>query len=109
MATNKPPLILDGLKEDGTCGVVLPHGVLLRGGAEGKIREGLIKVGLVEVVICLTPNLFYGGGIPACILILRKQKPSARKGKILIVNGAEQFVEGKAQNHLSEASVDTLA
>ncbi len=97
------------LKEDGVCGVVLPHGVLFRGGAEGKIREGLIRDDLIEAVIGLAPNLFYGAGIPACILILRKQKPAAHKGKILIVNGAEQFVEGKAQNHLSEANVATLA
>jgi len=97
------------LKEDGVCGVVLPHGVLFRGGAEGRIREGLIRDDLVEAVIGLAPNLFYGAGIPACILILRKTKPAARKGQILIVNGAEQFIEGKAQNHLSEANVATLA
>ncbi len=97
------------LKEDGVCGVVLPHGVLFRGGAEGKIREGLIKDDLIEAAIGLAPNLFYGAGIPACILILRKQKPAARRGQILIVNGAEHFVEGKAQNHLSETNVAALA
>lgn len=97
------------LKEDGICGVVLPHGVLFRGGAEGKIREGLIRDDLIEAVIGLAPNLFYGAGIPACILILRKKKPDERKGKILIVNGAEHFVEGKAQNHLSDDNVTTLA
>jgi type I restriction enzyme M protein len=97
------------LKADGVCGVVLPHGVLFRSGAEGKIREGLIRDDLVEAVIGLAPNLFYGAGIPACILILRKTKPAERRGKILIVNGAEQFVEGKAQNHLSEGNVATLA
>lgn len=97
------------LKEDGVCGVVLPHGVLFRGGAEGRIREGLIRDDLIEAVIGLAPNLFYGAGIPACILILRKQKLAARKGKILVVNGAEHFVEGKAQNHLSDADVATLA
>lgn len=83
--------------------------MLFRGGTEGRIRERLIRDDLVEAVIGLAPNLFYGAGIPACILILRKQKPAARRGHILIVNGAEQFVEGKAQNHLSEANVATLA
>ena len=97
------------LKADGVCGVVLPHGVLFRGGAEGRIREGMIRDDLVEAVIGLAPNLFYGAGIPACILILRKKKPKDRRGKILIVNGAEQFVDGKNQNHLSEANVATLA
>jgi type I restriction enzyme M protein len=101
--------MLASLKDSGTCGVVLPHGVLFRGGAEGKIREGLIRDDLVEAVIGLAPNLFYGAGIPACILILRKTKPAERRGKILIVNGAEQFADGKNQNHLSEANVATLA
>jgi type I restriction enzyme M protein len=97
------------LKEDGMLGVVLPHGVLFRGGAEGRIREEMLKEDLIEAVIGLAPNLFYGAGIPACILIIRKDKPAARKGKVLFVNGVQQFVEGKAQNHLSDKNVATLA
>ena len=89
------------LKEDGVCGVVLPHGVLFRGGAEGKIREGLIKDDLIEAVIGLAPNLFYGAGIPACILILRKQKPAAHKGKTLFIHAADEFIAGKKQNLLT--------
>lgn len=101
--------MIASLKSNGMLGVVLPHGVLFRGGAEGRIREGLLKDDLLEAVIGVAPNLFYGAGIPACILIIRRDKPSARKGKVLFVNGVEQFVEGKAQNHLSEANVATLA
>lgn len=97
------------LKADGMLGVVLPHGVLFRGGAEGRIREGMLKEDLIEAVIGLAPNLFYGAGIPACILIIRKSKPADRKGKVLFINGIEQFVEGKAQNHLSDENVATLA
>ncbi|MDQ2102689.1 type I restriction-modification system subunit M [Azospirillum isscasi] len=97
------------LRQDGMLGVVLPHGILFRGGSEGRIREGLLKDDLIEAVISLAPNLFYGAGIPACILIVRKSKPKNRKGKVLFVNGAEQFIEGKAQNHLSDANVATLA
>lgn len=97
------------LKQDGMLGVVLPHGVLFRGGAEGRIREGMLKDDLIEAVIGLAPNLFYGAGIPACILIVRKNKPANRKGKVLFVNGVEEFVEGKAQNYLSDESVATLA
>ncbi|AWM86797.1 class I SAM-dependent DNA methyltransferase [Microvirga sp. 17 mud 1-3] len=97
------------LKSDGMLGVVLPHGVLFRGGAEGRIREGLLKEDLIEAVIGLAPNLFYGAGIPACILIVRKNKPAARKGKVLFINGVEHFVEGKAQNHLSDENVAALA
>ncbi|RVI43998.1 type I restriction-modification system subunit M [Sinorhizobium meliloti] len=89
------------LKADGVCGVVLPHGVLFRGGAEGKIREGLIRDDLIEAVIGLAPNLFYGAGIPACILILRKQKSAARKGKTLFIHAADEFISGKKQNLLT--------
>jgi type I restriction enzyme M protein len=101
--------MIASLKSDGMLGVVLPHGVLFRGGAEGRIREGLLKDDLIEAVIGVAPNLFYGAGIPACILIIRRDKPAARRGKVLFVNGVEQFVEGKAQNHLSDANVATLA
>ncbi|GAA0275498.1 hypothetical protein LNAOJCKE_1053 [Methylorubrum aminovorans] len=97
------------LKQEGMLGVVLPHGVLFRGGAEGRIREGLLKRDLIDAVIGLAPNLFYGAGIPACVLIIRKAKPATRKGKVLVVNGVEQYDEGKAQNHLSDANVARLA
>tara|TARA_E500000318_G_scaffold20871_1_gene21394 strand:- start:8269 stop:9759 length:1491 start_codon:yes stop_codon:yes gene_type:complete len=101
--------MIASLKDDGVMAVVLPHGVLFRGGAEGRIREELLKADLIDAVIGLAPNLFYGAGIPACILLVRKTKPETRKGKVLIVNGAEQLVEGKAQNHLSDANVETLS
>jgi type I restriction enzyme M protein len=101
--------MIASLKSDGMLGVVLPHGVLFRGGAEGRIREGMLKEDVIEAVIGLAPNLFYGAGIPACILIIRKSKPSERKGKVLFINGVEQFAEGKAQNHLSNENVATLA
>lgn len=97
------------LKADGMLGVVLPHGILFRGGAEAKIRQGLLEDDLIEAVIGLAPNLFYGAGIPACILIIRKNRPAARKGKILVINGAQEYVEGKAQNHLSDANVKRFA
>jgi type I restriction enzyme M protein len=101
--------MIASLKEDGMLGVVLPHGVLFRGGAEGRIREGMLKEDLIEAVIGLASNLFYGAGIPACILIIRKNKPAARKGKVLFINGVEHFIESKAQNQLSDQNVATLA
>lgn len=97
------------LKADGMLGVVLPHGVLFRGGAEGRIREGLLREDLVEAVVGLGPNLFYGSGIPACIVVMNRAKPAERKGKVLFVHGAEELVEGKAQNHLSDDNVARLA
>jgi type I restriction enzyme M protein len=101
--------MLASLGGDGVMGVVLPHGVLFRGGAEGRIREGLLREDLVEAVVGLGPNLFYGSGIPACILVMNRSKPAARKGKVLFIHGAEELVEGKAQNHLSEENVARMA
>jgi type I restriction enzyme M protein len=96
------------LKERGRMAVVVPHGVLFRGGAEGEIRKGLLEADLVEAVIGLGQNLFYGTGIPAAILILNRAKPKARQGKVLIVNGEKEIVPGKNQNSLSEANVARL-
>lgn len=97
------------LRQDGMLGVVLPHGILFRGGAEGRIREGLLKDDLIEAVIGLAPNLFFGAGIPACILIVRKSKPKDRKGRTLFVHGAEEFITGKKQNSLSDENVNRIA
>ncbi|WP_420125876.1 type I restriction-modification system subunit M [Longimicrobium sp.] len=101
--------MLGSLKADGMLGVVLPHGVLFRGGTEGTIREGLLKDDLVEAVIGLGSNLFYGTGIPACILILHRNKPADRKGRVLFVHGADEMVPGKNQHTLSQTNVDRLA
>ena len=101
--------MIASLKDDGLMAVVLPHGVLFRGAAEGRIREGLLRADLIDGIIGVAPNLFYGAGIPACILLVRKNKPADRKDKVLIINGAEQFVEGKAQNHLSDTNIETLS
>lgn len=97
------------LAPDGMLGVVLPHGILFRGGAEGRIREGLLRDDLVEAVVGLGPNLFYGSGIPACIVVMNRAKPAEREGKVLFVHGAEELIEGKAQNHLSDENVARLA
>jgi type I restriction enzyme M protein len=97
------------LNSKGKLGVVLPHGILFRGGAEGKIRKGFLEDDRIEAVIGLASNLFYGTGIPACILIVTNKKAAAKKGKVLIVNGAEEMVAGKNQNTLSDANVKRLA
>lgn len=97
------------LNRDGKLGVVLPHGILFRGGAEGKIRKGFLEDDRIEAVIGLAPNLFYGTGIPACILVITNHKPEAKRGKVLIANGSEEMVAGKNQNTLSDANVEKLA
>ena len=89
---------------EGMVGVVLPHGVLFRGGAEGTIRKGIVEADLFEGIIGLAPNLFYGASIPVAVCILNKRKPPERRGKVLVIDAAqdEYFRAGKAQNHLDE-------
>jgi type I restriction enzyme M protein len=90
------------LRPQGMMATVMPHGVLFRGGDEKKIREGFIKDDLLEAVIGLAPNLFYGTGIPACILVMRAKgaKPGKRRGKVLFINADRDFRSGRAQNYL---------
>ena len=80
----------------------MPHGVLFRSGAEGSIRRRIIEDDLLDTVIGLGPNLFYGTGIPAAILILRAKgsKPPERLGKVLFINADRDYGEGRAQNYL---------
>lgn len=91
---------------DGRLGVVMPHGVLFRGGAEGEIRERLVKGDQLEAVIGLPPNLFYSTSIPACLLIFRANKAAARRGHVLLVDGSKRFTKGRNQNQMS---VDDVA
>ena len=90
------------LKPDGIVATVMPHGVLFRGGVEGEIRRRIIEDDLLDTVIGLGPNLFYGTGIPAAVLILRAKgsKPPERRGKVLFINADRDYREGRAQNHL---------
>ena len=97
------------LNASGRLGVVMPHGVLFRGSAEGKIRQGLLQEELFEAVIGLAPNLFYGTGIPASILVLNRDKPAARKGKVLFVDASGEFEEGSNQNRLRDEDIEHIA
>ncbi len=89
------------LKEDGVMAIVLPHGVLFRGGAEERIRTKLLEDGMIDTVIGLPPNLFYSTGIPVSVLVLKKCK---RHDDVLFINasGPENFQKGKRQNVLLE-------
>lgn len=84
----------------GRMAVVLPQGALFRKGAEGDIRQKLLEMDLIEAVLGLAPNLFYGTGLPACILVLRKRKPVRHKGKVLVADASRLFRRGRAQNFL---------
>ncbi|BES73031.1 N-6 DNA methylase [Marinobacter nanhaiticus D15-8W] len=98
------------LKSDGMLATVMPHGVLFRGGDEKRIRAGLLENDLVEAIIGLAPNLFYGTGIPACILVLRNKgaKAPERKGKVLFINADREYYEGRAQNHLLPEHIEKI-
>lgn len=89
---------------------VMPHGVLFRGGDEGKIRTGFLNDDLLEAVIGLGPQLFYGTGIPACILVLRPlgSKPQHREDKVLFINADRDYREGRAQNYLEPEHIEKI-
>ena len=90
------------LKDDGVMAIILPHGVLFRGGAEERIRTKLLKDGHIDTVIGLPANLFYSTGIPVCILVLKKCK---QNDDVLFINASEHYVKGKRQNQLSEEHI----
>ncbi len=90
------------LKDEGVMAIILPHGVLFRGGAEELIRTKLLKNGHIDTVIGLPANLFYSTGIPVCILVLKKCK---KPDDVLFINAAEHFVKGKRQNQLTDEHI----
>ena len=106
------------LADGGQMATVLPHGVLFRGGEEKTIRAGMIEDDLLEAVIGVAPNLFYGTGIPACILVLRQRvqrganrvsgKPPERQGKVLFINADREYFEGRAQNYLMPEHIEKI-
>jgi type I restriction enzyme M protein len=90
------------LKDEGVMAIILPHGVLFRGGAEERIRKKLLIDGHIDTVIGLPSNLFYSTGIPVCILVLKKCK---KPDDVLFINAAEHFVKGKRQNQLTDENI----
>ena len=95
------------LKSDGRMATVMPHGVLFRSGEERQARKHFIEQGYLEAVIGLPGNLFYGTGIPACILVLNKANASQRDS-VLFINADREYREGKAQNHLRPEDIDKI-
>jgi len=102
--------MLSVLRPGGLMATVMPHGVLFRGGEEGKIRKRFIKDDHLEAVIGLPPNLFYNTGIPACILLMRRagEKPADRRGKVLFINADAEFYTGRAQNYLRPEHIQKI-
>ncbi len=93
------------VKEEGVMAIILPHGVLFRGGAEERIRTKLLKDGHIDTVIGLPANLFYSTGIPVCILVLKKCK---KPDDVLFINAAEHFEKGKRQNQLKPEHIHKI-
>lgn len=93
------------LSDSGLMAIILPHGVLFRGGAEAKIRIKLLKDGHIDTVIGLPPNLFFSTGIPVCILVLKCCK---KPDDVLFINAAEHFEKGKRQNRLLPEHIDKI-
>jgi type I restriction enzyme M protein len=101
-------------RDGGMVATVMPHGVLFRGGEERAIRAALIQADLLEAVIGLPANLFYGTGIPACVLVLRQRqgnhsgKPAERQGQVLFINADREYFEGRAQNYLLPEHIEKI-
>lgn len=92
----------------GRMAVVLPHGVLFRMSKEGNIRCKLLEMDLLDAVIGLGPNLFYGTGLAACILVFRETKPKAHRQKVLFIDASAEFKKGRAQNELLPEHVERI-
>jgi type I restriction enzyme M protein len=100
--------MLASLKPDGHMATIMPHGVLFRGGKEKLIRELFINDDVIEAIISLPPGLFYGTGIPACIIVMNKNKPEALSGKVLFINADREYAEGKNQNKLRPEDIEKI-
>ncbi|MEA9707535.1 type I restriction-modification system subunit M [Xanthomonas campestris] len=96
---------LQYLKDDGVMAIILPHGVLFRGGKEADIRRKLLDDGHIDTVIGLPANLFYSTGIPVCILVLKKCK---KPDDVLFINAAGHFAKGKRQNQLTDEHIQRI-
>ena len=96
------------LNNDGIMATVMPHGVLFRGGQEAVIREKMVDENIIEAIISIPGGLFYGTGIPACIIVINKDKPDHLRDKILFINADAEFAEEKARNRLRPEDIEKI-
>ena len=99
--------IIRSLKSRGKGACILPHGVLFRGNAEAEIRKNIIRKGLIKGIISLPPNLFYGTGIPACIIVIDKENAESRKG-IFMIDASKGFIKDGNKNRLRDMDVHKI-
>lgn len=100
--------MVKSMNSTGRMTVVLPHGALFRKGAEGKIREKLLKDDLLEAVIGLGPNVFYGTQLAACVMVFKQLKDENKRDKVLFIDASDQVRVGRAQNFLEKEHVDQI-
>ncbi|MBF0775190.1 type I restriction-modification system subunit M [Streptococcus azizii] len=96
------------LEKTGTMAIVLPHGVLFRGASEGKIRKNILQENLLDAVIGLPANLFYGTSIPTCVLVFKGREARGHQKDILFIDASREFEKGKNQNKLSSENIDKI-
>lgn len=99
--------MIASLGKRGKMAVIMPHGVLFRGGAEKNIRKGIAEARLLEGIVGLPPNLFYGTGIPACVLVINRNRKDDKE-KILFINADKEYKEGKNQNSLRPEDIEKI-
>jgi len=100
--------MVKSMNSTGRMAVVLPHGALFRKGAEGKIRQALLEMDLLEAVIGLGPNVFYGTQLAACVMVFKQNKEPEKKQKVLFIDASEQIRVGRAQNYLEPEHVQQI-
>jgi type I restriction enzyme M protein len=101
-------MLATAVEGKGRVGVVVPHGVLFRGGSEGAIRKSVIEDNLLDGVVGLPGNLFYGAGIPAALLIFDKSRKHKGKGEVFFVDASREFEQGTNQNRLRPEDIDKI-
>lgn len=100
--------MVKSMNKNGRMTVVLPHGALFRKGAEGRIRKALLEMDILEAVIGLGPNIFYGTQLAACVLVFNQKKAKKKKGKLLFIDASDQIRVGRAQNYLEVEHVNQI-
>jgi type I restriction enzyme M protein len=100
--------MIASLNSKGRMATIMPHGVLFRGSAEKVIRKKIVDANLIEAIISLPPALFYGTGIPACVLVINKNKDEKLKNKIFFINADAEYGEGKVQNFLRPEDIEKI-
>ena len=100
--------MFSSLNENGQAAIICSQGILFRGNEEEKIRENMIKEDVIEGIVALPPKLFYGTGIPGCVLILNRNKPKDRKNKIIFIYAAKYYEEEAVRNKLRDSDTQKI-